>query len=173
MKKKVKIFGYGSLLCEESLLRTAPCAVDIIPCKLFGFFRIFNAKCSRFCEVNGKNVAALNIEKSEYNQYLNGICFEVNQEDLDSLIQREQGYELIKIDLVDYNNNQFTAFTFRYPHFEAEFEYLFNSKPQKDYLNLCYQGAQSFGEQFLREFLETTFIGEKNLNFFKKELDLE
>lgn len=169
MDKKIKIFGFGSLLSEQSLLGTVPSAVNIIPCKLYGFIRIFNAKSSRYCNSSGKYAAALNIEKSEYNQYLNGICFEMSLEELSFLKQREQGYEIIKVSLIDYKNNEFSAFTFRYPHFEADYDFLENSKPQQDYLNLCLSGAESFGEYFFEEFLETTFIGKKTLKQLKEE----
>lgn len=168
MNKKIKIFGYGSLINKESLLKTAPSATDIIPCKLFGFIRIFNAKNINICEKNKKCSAALNIEKSEYNQYINGVVFEIDDEDFPNLKKRERNYELIKINLIDYNGKSFSAYTFRYPHFEVECEFLFDSEVQKQYLKLCIQGAKTFGEDFYEEFLKTTQLKE-NLSLIESK----
>lgn len=163
MIKTYRVFGYGSLLNENSLKKTVPNASNIKPVILRGFIRVFNAKCGRICNCKNTNVAALNIEKSEINDFINGIVFEMDELHFDELLKREEGYELIEIDIESYEGERFRAVTFRYPHFEAEYDFLFDSEVQMSYYNLCLDGAKSFGDDFYRDFLETTFIGKKKL----------
>ena len=161
----IRIFGYGSLLDERSLRSTAPSAKNIIPAKLFGFVRVFNLNAkTRICSQNNLPIAALNIEKSEINQFVNGIAFEVSKRDFDNLIKRECGYELVQVEVCDYfdSKNVMKVYFFRTLHYEA-YPYQFDSLTQQKYLNLCLRGAKIFGEEFYNDFLKTTFIGESSI----------
>ena len=165
-KKPVRIFGYGSLLSENSLRGTVPSARNIKPVRLYGFVRVFNFPGStRVCEQSGVPIAVLNVEKSEWNQCINGIVFEMDEEDLDKLITREQGYELVQVEVEDYHNknNKMKAHFFRTPHYEA-YPYQFESEEQRCYLDLCFEGCEVFGEEFLEEFVKTTYIDDKTMD---------
>lgn len=174
--KTIKIFGYGSLINEYSLRRTVPNAYNIFPCRVKGFVRVFNLPTKRRrCVVHGIPIAVLNIEKSEWNQMINGVCFEMDLTHFEDLKQRESSYELIEIEVEDYQGGFHKAFTFRALHFEA-YDFVFDSPTQMDYYNLCLEGAKYFGDEFLKEYLETTFIGEETLsklvnNLSKKDME--
>ena len=160
--KSIKLFGYGSLLNKKSLLHTCPSARNIEPVILRGFIRIFNAKCTRKCPNSNKYVAALNIEKDEINNLINGILFEIDETDFQALQNREEGYELISVLVEGFNSKfQTRAFTFRFPHYEADYIYLENNKVQEDYANLCIEGSKEFGDDFMDLFLETTLISKE------------
>ncbi len=159
---KIKIFGYGSLINEESLKKTCPSAEILFPAKLYGFIRVFNVKSQ-----TREDACVLNIEKSEWNQYINGVCFEMCDKYFEELLKREKEYELVQIEIENLEDKScHKAFVFRIPHFET-YDFQFESLNQKEYVDICLNGCKNFGEEFLKEFKETTFIGDKTL----KELD--
>lgn len=165
MSKTLKIFAYGSLLYKESLLKTVPSARNIFPCKLYGFVRVFNfPSFDRLCEKTSIPCAVLNVEKSEWNQFINGICFEMDENCFEDLKYRERGYEIVQVEIKDYYDETKVskAYFFRALHFEAH-NYQSQSEKQKEYLNWCINGCSEFGEQFVEEFKKTTFIGKKTL----------
>lgn len=166
INKTIKIFGYGSLINEESLKKTSPNSKIIYPAKIYGFIRVFNLpSTNRICPITKTSVAVLNVEKSEYNEHINGVCIEVSVDEFEYILEREKGYELIEIEIQDYNNenNRTKGFMFRARHYEA-YDYVFESEIQQEYLTICLEGAKNFGEQFLKEFKNTTFIGTKTLD---------
>ena len=64
MTKRIKIFGYGSLINIKSLKKTVPEVISFFPAILEGYVRIFETKSTtRFTEDNIP-VCVLNIEKS-------------------------------------------------------------------------------------------------------------
>jgi cation transport regulator ChaC len=167
--KTFKIFGYGSLVNESSIRRTVPNAKNITPVRINGFIRVFNLPTKRKkCVLNGVPVAVLNIEKSEFNQEMNGVVFDMDETHFEDLKARESSYELFELEAYDYDGNLHRAYTFRARHFEA-YDYQFESPTQEEYLRLCLDGAKNFGEEFFEDFLNTTHIGRKTL----KELGIK
>lgn len=153
----IKIFGYGSLINEQSLKKTSPNSKILYPAKTYGFIRVFNlASTNRICSITNKSVAVLNVEKGEYNEQINGVCIEVSKEEFKHILEREKGYELIEIEILDYNNenNKTKGYMFRARHYEP-YDFIFNSQMQNEYLTICIEGAKNFGEQFLEEFKTT------------------
>ena len=164
----ITLFGYGSLMNKESLKQTIPNATNFRPAKLFGFIRVFNFPSPfRLSEIDGKPCAVLNIEKSEWNEYINGICFDINDKDLQKFMEREKGYELVKVNVEDYfSEKTFKANVFRALHFETT-DFIFESKKQLEYLDLCITACKSIDQNFLDLFNSTTFIGNKTLKEIK------
>lgn len=160
----IKIFGYGSLINENSLKKTCSNAKILYPAKLYGFVRVFNIPSAiRFCSLANKPCAALNAEKSEWNEYINGVCIEIPKTDFQKLLEREKGYELVQVDIEHFVEEKTQrVFMFRSLHFES-YDYIWNSIEQKEYLQICEEGCKKFGEEFLREFRKTTFIGTSTL----------
>ncbi len=160
----IKIFGYGSLINEDSLKKTCSNAKIIYPAKLYGFIRVFNVPAAnRFCSQTHKPCAVLNAEKSEWNEYINGVCIEVPKDDFSDLLEREKNYELVQIDIEHFKENKTQrVFMFRSLHFES-YDYIWNSIEQEEYLEICEEGCKKFGEEFLKEFRKTTFIGTSSL----------
>lgn len=162
--ESIKIFGYGSLINESSLKKTCENAKILYPAKLYGFIRVFNIPSAvRFCTRANKPCAALNAEKSEWNEYINGVCIQIPKDDLDKLLKREEGYELVQVDIEHFNEPKTQrVFMFRSLHFES-YDYIWNSDEQKEYLSICEEGCKIFGNEFLKEFRKTTFIGTTSL----------
>lgn len=165
MSRPIKIFGYGSLMNEDSLKETCPTGKILYPARLYGFIRVFNVPApQRFCSKSGNPCAALNAEKSEWNEHINGVCIEIPDEDIECLAQREDGYELVQIEIEHFfEEKRELAFMYRSLHFEAH-DFQENSPEQLEYLKICEEGCRVFGEKFLKEFKETTFIGHNKLS---------
>jgi len=157
----IKIFGYGSLLNIKSLKETVPSARDVIPSKINGYVRIFNMPSPyRRSEIDGKPCSVLNIKKSK--GILNGICFNMDEEDLKILSIREKGYDLIDVEAEDVYGVIHMAKTFKATK-NKKCDFIYESKKQKEYLEMCFNGCKAIGKEFLKEFMETTFIGEKKI----------
>jgi cation transport regulator ChaC len=175
--KTLKIFAYGSLMFEDSLKKTSPCAKIISPVRLNGFVRVFNFPSPyRMSEIDGTPCSVLNLDKSEGTQELCGVLFEISEKSFSEMFTREEGYELVQVEVEDFNNpnTRYKAYTFRALHYDAH-DYQHGSNKQLEYLNWCLEAAKNYGEEFYRNFLETTHIGEKTLQELieTKELLLE
>ncbi|MDO8474180.1 MAG: gamma-glutamylcyclotransferase family protein [bacterium] len=83
------VFGYGSLMNEESLQKTLPGKHSTSWAILNGYKRAFN-KAGR------KNHRYLNI-KQEPNSKVEGVLVEVTQEEFEELKKREHGYNAIDV----------------------------------------------------------------------------
>jgi cation transport regulator ChaC len=168
---KIKIFGYGSLINENSLKKTIKNYDLLFPAKLNGFIRVFNVyEYRKLTRKNIDKISVLNVEKSEFNDSINGICFEIDINDLDKLKNREKQYELFKVEICDFynENNKYLAYVWRAKHFDA-FDFQFNSKAQIEYLNICLEGCERFGKDFLNFFKKTTYIGNNTIYNLEKE----
>ena len=87
------IFGFGSIINDESRKATAPEAGDPIPARLspdFGYRRIWNYRSSA-------KLTALGLKRSTEGMSINGVIYPVETEDLLKFDQREEGYERIKV----------------------------------------------------------------------------
>jgi cation transport regulator ChaC len=95
---RIYIFAYGSLMCPESCARTLSKKVAYIPAKLNGFERIYNALGTVYSVNLDKKVPVrfANINKNRKKECY-GLLFEVCQEDLNKLSQRETGYDLVDV----------------------------------------------------------------------------
>lgn len=167
------IFGYASFINKIFLETTIPEAKNIFPAKLAGFVRVFNIPSSTyFCEKTSVACAELNAEKSEWNEYINGICFSISEERLKQLLEREKNYEIVRVEIEESGRKQtHKALFFRVLHYEGH-DFQFSSKNQLEYLNICLEGAKKLGEEFYKDFLQTTFIGDKTLESLKHDLHL-
>ncbi len=102
MKKYV--LGYGSLINRASRLRTVPAAHDAFPVRLEGYTRGWWARTP----VKGLTTTFLGCVSVEdfrkfrgersHDNYLNGVFFEVSDEELLAMDQREKGYDRVLVD---------------------------------------------------------------------------
>lgn len=162
MNAAYKIFAYGSLINQGSLRKTVPEARNIIPAKTYGLQRVFNlASQHRFDTDHKSPICVLNIAEANTESVLNGICFDMDESSLDRILQREKGYDFCKIRAYHYIGDglAFEAYYFRAHQFKP-YQYLSQSIIQYHYLNLCLQGCQVFGDDFIMAFKSsTTFWG--------------
>ncbi|WP_442497804.1 gamma-glutamylcyclotransferase family protein [Methylobacter sp. sgz302048] len=158
MSKIYKIFAYGSLINQQSLTRTVPEARNITPVKTRGLQRVFNlASTYRYDEQHQAAVCVLNAEDAEPEQVMNGTCFEMDEQSLDRLLEREKGYDFCRITACHYHDEAdiFDAYYFKARDFEP-YRYLSASKAQAHYLNLCLSGCAVFGQPFVDDFIGST-----------------
>ena len=158
MSRKIKIFGYGSLVNESSLKRTVPGATNIFPAMLYGFRRVFNlASHHRICVELNAPVCVLNVEQCASEQVMNGTCFEMEAESFDALLERERIYSLHDVRVHHYydekDSHEAKLFWARK---HEPYAYLSNSEEQNSYLNLCLQGCAVYGQRFIDDFKSST-----------------
>ena len=89
MHQNTYIFGFGSLMNEESLQRTLPEKKITSWTILKGYKRAFN-KAGR------KGHRYLNL-KQDQNSQVRGVLIQVNETELEGLARREEGYNLIDV----------------------------------------------------------------------------
>lgn len=145
------------------LKRTVPDAVIIGPTLLKGYKRIFNLQSpNRHNEETNVFSSVLNIEKDE-NYSIQGVLIDLSNNNLKDLLYRERGYEMTCITVSD----DIQANTFIVTDHKS-YSYIYNDPIQEEYLNICINAAKLFGDDFLENFINTTFIGDKTI----KELGL-
>ncbi len=158
--KRVTIFGYGSLMNMESLRKTVPDVGVVTPALLEGYVRVFNTESLFTFTENGKMYAVLNVAQSP-GTVMNGVCFEVTQEYIDDLLEREEGYDLREVRVQScIDGREFDAVMFIDVSGKVQ-DFVFNDAMQMGYLQTCADGARAFGEEFYERFLDTTLIGGK------------
>ncbi len=156
--KIYKIFAYGSLINQPSLKKTVPEARNIIPAKTYGLQRVFNLASSyRYDAELNLPICVLNIAEVDAVNVLNGTCFEMDEDSLKRILEREKGYDFCKIMAYHYldNDEVFEAYYFRAHQF-IPYQYLSNSWVQHHYLNLCLQGCQEYGDSYVADFKNST-----------------
>jgi len=101
---KILIFGYGSLMNKASASRSLKAeAVETMKTAIaFGVKRIFNYKAAKTVHWGAnrhpKERAMLNLMQTlNISSLANGVTIEVDEEDFNSLILRETGYDLVPI----------------------------------------------------------------------------
>jgi len=157
-KDKRTIFGYGSLMNESSLRETVPDVNGVVPATVSGYVRVFNTESLFTFTESGEMYAVLNVEKAD-GVTMNGVLFDVTQEYIDDLLEREEGYDLIEVEatsLVD--GSLIEAVLFMDVSGKVQ-DFVFGDAMQMTYLERCADGARSFGEDFYKMFLDTTLIG--------------
>jgi hypothetical protein len=153
----MKIFGYGSLLCIDSLQSTAPEAHIEKISELKGYKRVFNlASQYRINEKTGIPSCVLNIEPDE-SSVIRGVIIHINDEHIDLLREREKGYD----ELVITPEENMVAITFKAKFFRP-YTYQYGDPVQNEYLDICLEAAKRL--EIEKNFLETTFIGKKSLS---------
>lgn len=155
MKKRIFIFGYGSLINKESQEKTF-LSNNRNTAILLDHQRLWNAR------IEEKGFTVLGIQKQE-NKRCNGILIEIKKEDLKKLDLRESHYSREIINPNDIVTNQDLSNSIIYTYIPLyEFNKLAdNNFPiPKRYYNLCLDGCKKINDFFLDEFLKTT----KNIN---------
>jgi cation transport regulator ChaC len=158
MNKSVKVFGYGSLINRQSLRRTEPGACNIIPCKVYGYHRIFNLRSTyKYDPESGRPISVLNLQKGEESDFVNGVCFELPGGISDDLLIREEAYELCEVEVSDYSTSEPLGKVFTFiSKVDSPYQYLVDSAAQADYLNICLTGCLEYGPEFVSDFKGAT-----------------
>jgi len=153
------IIAYGSLINRQEIKSQREHPVHAIPIRLEAFTRSFNQQPA-WRNHSGRHSAVLNVQTSEQN-WLNAGCFCYAEFDFKTLDIRERGYSRTTV-----TADKITSYRGSHlPELKEVFIYLGKGEfrnnallPNPDYLDICLAGAKYWGEEFYRDFLDTTHI---------------
>jgi len=190
-KGKVLIFGYGSLMNKQRLLLNSRVGKPIVkqevtdtvkPAVAFGVKRIYNYFFEQTnwntIPLHSKEKAMLNLLPSaDLSSAVNGIVMEVDKEDLEKLVAREVGYDLVPVlitlwdQLVIENKDLefFVAYAFMAAN-ELRNHVLYTSTdyyPIKAYAADVEKGAADYGEIFLQMMRQTSYLADGTTPIFE------
>ncbi len=172
----VYIFGYLSLLSEESVTNTTDkkkMPRDFVPCKLFGYKRTWNSHRDTNKERYKRYVDTITLNpvenyswstlRKDKNSMTNGVCFKVDENSLSNMDAREVGYQRVDVtsQITSYENHaldDITAYTYIAPET--------NCNPSKtfidmNYVNMGILGAERINKiapNFLQDYVSNTEI---------------
>ena len=182
-KDSVLIFSYGSLMDELSASKDLSFeSMDKRDAAVaFGIKRLFDRDVSvdDFKDwgspIEEKSRAMLNVKYSfDYKDRVNGYAHEVKLSDLPKLIEREKGYDLIPVVVMDYNNyskskkGEFKiAYTFR----AQQRTKLVNKEidPRPQYYEIVRDSAKGVSPDFYNMWFETTYLSDGKTSVEKWE----
>lgn len=164
----IRIFGYGSLVNKQSLLRTSPDATDIQAVYIKDFRRSFNLWDERGLTakshgpLRGQPYCALDIEDAA-GVNLNGVVFTIAKS-LEEMKSREYMYRLIETEAFDFATEMPIGRIYVFSAGRNDGSYVMDSPAQTRYLGMCLAGAESLGRKFYNQFLATTYVGDQALS---------
>lgn len=162
--KHVTLFGFGSLMDKKSLVATTPGATGIRPAYIKGFLRDFSlwddvGWTQTNLDVAGEAFCALDIHLSERDEdIVNGIVFEIPEDEMQQLRFREKDYELITTTIYDWETNLPIGKGYVFSGNKHNGKYVKDSPAQQRYWKICCDAAQSYGNDFYKTFVRTTKI---------------
>jgi cation transport regulator ChaC len=172
VKMTVYLFGYGSLINNESRRKTVPDCVTAIPIKVMGFERSWSYKCPK------NNYTAVSVTRTTKNHSINGVLIPLQDPNTELLLldKREYCYArgVIPIDsIIPLHNTDIVkdaiVWVYETPTNLAK-NYSSTSKDvdrlihvpspvcpiPMSYLDVILSGCLSFGYEFAKEFLLST-----------------
>lgn len=147
---------YGSLINKNELLRESISTNDVEKVKVLDFQRLFNQEPS-YRLLDSQNRAVLNVKKASGFWFNAIIIKNLSHEYFEILDKREKGYTrtyLEKSQVKTYDNRTFLGTYIYLGKKEKESSLIF---PNEEYLKICLKGVKTFGEDFHKDFLETTY----------------
>lgn len=163
--EKTRVIGYGSFLDEVSLSKT----IKPRPARLVwvrGYRRIFNLKPSRMklYHIGGEGikVAVANIEPAE-DAKVNGVVLDVDQDELQKLMIRQQSYRIKELPYYDYETGEVLGKAMVFIGNK-----IFRSQriiedyflPIPSYLKMVRDAAYRISGKFGKDFDDTTYIAD-------------
>lgn len=155
----IGIIGYGSLVNCTQHVHQKELLVDTVPIKLRSYKRIFNQRPT-WRKATSTKAAVLNAHYSE-SDWLNAVCYCYEDFNFIDLDHRERGYSRTAV-----ATQSITCYQGKdLPPLTKLFIYLGKTEnrddtllPNSEYLKICLTGAKSWGDDFYRDFLTTTYI---------------
>jgi hypothetical protein len=164
---KYNFVGYGSLLSHESLKQSIE-DKNFRLVKVKGYKRIFNLSTKK-----DENADVLNIKKSKTHHF-NGVLFSINDKELKEIKEREDDYNLEKVDVYDFKTNKKLGKAF----FVIDYIVSIDKKkkfPSKSYFIMCRQAAYNISREFGEYWDKTTYISDNEsvYQWIKKHPDYD
>lgn len=157
----IGVIGYGSLVNPAQQAGQNRHLQDIIPIRCGSYRRIFNQR-PVWRESTATSSAVLNVHYSTAD-WLNAACYCYADFDFADLDYRERGYRRVAL-----TTRGITCYEGKtLPSLRGLFIYLGKPEnrddrllPHPDYLKICLDGARGWGEEFYRDFLNTTHLNQ-------------
>jgi tetratricopeptide (TPR) repeat protein len=172
----LRLFGYGSLINEESAARTVSVDADgRLATIAFGVLRLldydlppeFRHRSHYSVPIGEPRARGLfNVRfTGSVTDCANGVMFSVRKEDIQALREREVGYDLRPVVCVpwdDVGSSPFLAYVLGASGRRWNNHQLSNSslKPNRKYFDVCRRGAAGFSVDFLDFFLKSSFLAD-------------
>jgi hypothetical protein len=172
-ERRSDFIAQGTLINKQSIGQTIGRAILRGPAIAFGVRRIFNfaledenykehgGRYSR--STNPSHRATLNIlETGNAEDKVNGILFSADATDIDSLAEREYGYDLLPVSY-EQSSAQSVAYMFiaRQGSKTIGHRVLDDIFPNESSLSICLTGAATYGAAFLRIWIESCLLANK------------
>ncbi len=166
IKSTTAIVAYGSLINPLELVRRRHLYRQADPVRVQGFLRRFSQEPS-WRLVQSEKRAVLRVDPHEGHSF-NGLLLPLdNESDLAMLDKREAGYRrmMLRAEQVRHfdTGTEFQSALKIFVYVGKAEKLNLTIRPNPDYLSLCLDGAGKWGENFYREFLLTTLVGNKRL----------
>ena len=164
------LVAYGSLMHPDELARHCARAHSI-PVRVRGFRRSFAQEPSWRAGA-GDERGVLTVRPSD-TDWFNGILIcGADAAELGSLAERERGYDCAAVRIADiepYATEQIPGGATEIRLYIGRDEN-WNAAllPNRAYLKLCIDAARAWGEEFARDFMRTTHVGEMTLQEFSE-----
>ncbi|CAJ1940954.1 unnamed protein product [Sphenostylis stenocarpa] len=170
----ISICGYGSLLSERSARSTFPSLVNFRIARITGFRRLFTSVGGFFftqgvANIKTQEIAALSVEPCE-GEIIIVVVFEIKKTEV--VPESLDGKPFTNPAVLCASNTDEEFFKFkcsegREKYFEQYGEYKIHKMwrddvlPCRVYLRHCVLGAKSLGEEVYNNFLDHTFLGDR------------
>lgn len=155
MPKKYNLFVYGSLMPVDELDSIFD-DYEYMRVKADGFMRDFSKEAHSWGP-DGENTGVMALKRIE-NEMCNGILvMGVNENELEVYSERETGYNIETIDstkLTPYDSSRDVPDDVLTAIVDWELD---EPNTHEGYCELCIEAASSHGQEFLKDFLETTY----------------
>ncbi len=172
-ERQSDFIAQGTLINKHSIGQTIGSAILRGPVIAFGVRRIFNfaledgnyeehgGRYSR--SANPSHRATLNILETGYAEdKVNGILFSADAADIDSLAEREYGYDLLPVSY-EQSSAKSVAYMFiaRQDSKAIGHRVLDDIFPNESSLSICLTGAATYGAAFLKMWIESCLLANK------------
>ena len=161
----IALIVYGSFINKQELKDKNISTDRCVPIVLNGFKREFSQEPS-WRKATSKHRAVLTCF-TDPNHFINALLIkDISKEELKELDVREIGYDRLQIDInqIQYKyTNEHKDLDEIYIYIGKEEKYNNGIFPNKNYLQLCIDGANTWSREFANDFMNTTFSKNKTL----------
>lgn len=169
LNDSLMVFGYGSLINQQSLRSTVPDAYNIQPAYIQGFRRDFNMWDAEGWKVTQPDVmgvpfCAVDVGVAALTDEVNGVVFAMSPQHFAALKQRENQYELIETPAYNFADGTPIGNCWVFSANKHNGSYVFNEPAQDRYLEIMLEAAAEHGAAFYSQFLATTYIDDTPLS---------
>lgn len=176
--ERLTIFVYGSLMNPLSAKKQlSQRTIDTMRLAIaLGCKRLFNRDVPLNPEIDQENDpihrGMLNIQRTgNIADFTNGILLDIAANELEALIQREVGYDLLPVIVMDWEKSLKGVGSYKIVYaFSAAAGSKYTSKnilPNKRYATLCEDAAKAQGDLFFYLWLQTTYLSDEKTNLVK------